>query len=371
MLHLIGVIISFFLCVILFTKKGKSQADIILAVWLFVIGFHLLVFNIYITGQYQEFPYLLGLEIPLPLIHGPFLYLYTRALSSQKHKQSHWFIHFLPFILAIGLLYQFYLFSFDEKIEVYKNAGAGFENVMKLLYTSTLISGVVYVIMSLVLLKKYSIYINNQFSDLEKINLNWLRYLIIGIGLIWLAVFFADEIYTFMLLDLFILFIGYFGVKQVGVFTNNHLRVQLVHEQITATAVANGIEKIKYQTSTADETLLLAIHQDLVQLMRDEKLYRNPELNLDELAQRLNVNPNILSQVINSIENKNFFDYINEQRIAEFIAISVLPENQKFTLLSLAFEVGFNSKTSFNRNFKKVTGHTPTMYLKQQKILLE
>ncbi len=145
--------------------------------------------------------------------------------------------------------------------------------------------------------------------------------------MIWISVFFANDISTFTLLDLFILFIGYFGIKQIGVFTNSNLTnlpiIEMINEEITPTIT----ERIKYQSSNADETLLLKIHQDLKLLMQNEKLYKDPELTLDELAQKLNVNPNILSQVINSIENKNFFDYINEQRIAEFIKISVLKEN--------------------------------------------
>jgi len=369
MLHLIGIIISLFLSIILFTKKGKSQADVILAIWLFFIGFHLSVFYIHITGQYLKFPYFLGFEIPLPLIHGPFLYLYTRSLTSQNNRRVHWAVHFLPFILAIGLLFKFFLLSFDKKIEVYIDAGAGFENILKCIYLATLLSGMIYVIFSLSLLKKYYVYISDQFSDLERINLNWLRYLILGIGVIWLSVFFGNDISTFTIIDLFILFIGYFGVKQVGVFTNSNN--QLIAGNADETVVEKVVEKVKYQSSTADETLLLKIHENLLALMQQEKLYKDPELNLNELAQRLNVNPNTLSQVINSIENKNFFDYINEQRIAEFLAIVVLPENSRFTLLSLAFEVGFNSKTSFNRNFKSTTGQTPTAYLKEQKIQLK
>ncbi|MNY28251.1 Helix-turn-helix domain protein [compost metagenome] len=71
------------------------------------------------------------------------------------------------------------------------------------------------------------------------------------------------------------------------------------------------------------------------------------------------------------MEKKSFYDYINELRIEEFKIIVVLPENQKFTLLSLAYDVGFNSKTSFNRNFKNITGLSPTAYLQQQKIQLQ
>ena len=104
--------------------------------------------------------------------------------------------------------------------------------------------------------------------------------------------------------------------------------------------------------------------------MQTEKLFKNAEISLLDIAQKLKVHPNNLSQVINSIEHKNFFDYINNYRIAEFKAIANLPINQKFTLLSLAYTCWFNSKTAFNRNFKNSTGLTPSAYLAQQHIFL-
>ena len=105
--------------------------------------------------------------------------------------------------------------------------------------------------------------------------------------------------------------------------------------------------------------------------MTQEKLYKDPELNLNIIAQLLDVHPNTLSQVINSVEHKNFYDYINRQRIEEFKRTVVLPENQKYTILSLAFECGFNSKTSFNRNFKKYMNCSPSEFLKSQSIHME
>jgi YesN/AraC family two-component response regulator len=91
---------------------------------------------------------------------------------------------------------------------------------------------------------------------------------------------------------------------------------------------------------------------------------------LAELAEALNVNRNNLSQVINTYEQKNFYDYINQKRVEEFKRVASLPENQKYTLLGLANDCGFNSKTSFNRNFKNATGLSPTEYLKKANILL-
>ena len=104
--------------------------------------------------------------------------------------------------------------------------------------------------------------------------------------------------------------------------------------------------------------------------MLKDKLFKDPELNLGQLAGNLNVHSNVLSQVINSFENKSFYDYINGLRIEEFKTLVADPVNRQYTLLSLAYECGFNSKTAFNRNFKKVTALSPSEYLSQIKVNL-
>ena len=105
--------------------------------------------------------------------------------------------------------------------------------------------------------------------------------------------------------------------------------------------------------------------------MKEKNLYQNPGLSLSDLSQELGVHHNIVSQVINSKEQKNFYDFINAWRINEFITIARNESSKRYTLLALAYECGFNSKTSFNRNFKKVTGLSPSSYLQQQKIHLD
>ncbi|MFM9987939.1 helix-turn-helix domain-containing protein [Flavobacterium sp.] len=129
-------------------------------------------------------------------------------------------------------------------------------------------------------------------------------------------------------------------------------------------------EKIKYEKSKINSDEVSAIQKKLNVLIQTEKTYTDPELTLSDLAQKISVHPNTLSQIINSVEQKNFYEYINDLRVEEFKKLIAVPENQKFTLLSLAFESGYNSKTAFNRNFKKNTGHSPSDYLKQMNISL-
>ena len=366
MLYLTGIIITFFLVVILASKKNKSEADKILAVWLFCTGFHLFLYYLHYQKDFASFPFLLGFELPMPLLQGPFLFLYTSALTNQNPHKKYNLLHFLPFLIAVLFLIPFFTLPFSEKLKVFENEGKGYENLILVLYTFILLSGITYALLSLRKLSIHQKNISDQFSSSEKINLRWLQYLILGSSIIWCVVIFFEDEYIFSFVVFYLMFIGYFGVKQVGIFTNQTIAENLVsngssNENIE---IENTAEKIKYEKSGLSNTELQSIHQKLIQLMTNEQLYKNPDLTLAELSQKLHIHPNILSQVINSAEGKNFYDYINSQRVEEFKKLILLPENEKYTLLSVAFECGFNSKTAFNRNFKKVTGLSPSEYLK-------
>ncbi|BFM42744.1 hypothetical protein CFS9_13850 [Flavobacterium sp. CFS9] len=366
MLYLTGIIITFFLVVILTSKRNKTEADKILALWLFFTGFHLFLFYLHYKKDYSDFPFLLGLELPMPLVQGPFLFLYTSALTNQNRYKKFNLLHFSPFLIAILTLIPFYSLSFEEKAAVFKNEGKGYETLISVLYTAIVLSGIIYPLLSLQKLVKHRKNINNQFSHTERINLTWLRYLILGSCIIWLVIIFFEDQYIFSVVVFYLIFIGYFGVKQVGIFTNQPLSENNYYETSTfeKAVTENTSEKIKYEKSGLTSSELTAIHQRLTQLMQEEKIYKNADLTLTELAQKINIHPNTLSQVINSAEQKNFYDYINSQRVEEFKRTILLPENQKFTFLSIAFECGFNSKTAFNRNFKKATGLSPSEYFK-------
>ena len=220
----------------------------------------------------------------------------------------------------------------------------------------------------------------NLFSNTEKINFNWLLYLIIWMMIIWATVLIVrDEKLIYGAVALFILWLGYFGIKQVQVFSHppQAFRVEasipgdnivIQNNPVEPTNTDNSPEEnvftLKYQKSTLTDQDAEEIHLRLQQLMKEQKLFKNPDLTLNDLAGHLKVHPNHLSQVINSKEKKNFYDMINELRVEEFIERVSQPTSQQFTFLALAYDCGFNSKASFNRNFKKYTGQTPSEYLK-------
>jgi len=104
--------------------------------------------------------------------------------------------------------------------------------------------------------------------------------------------------------------------------------------------------------------------EDLDILMKAYKTYLEPKLTLNDLASQLEVSTNHLSQAINENRQINFFDYVNSYRVEEVKLRMVQPEYDHLTLLGIALECGFNSKSSFNQIFKNQTGLTPSAYKK-------
>jgi AraC-like DNA-binding protein len=107
------------------------------------------------------------------------------------------------------------------------------------------------------------------------------------------------------------------------------------------------------------------IAQIVLKYVKNNKPYLNPELTLDQLASQLSLRSRLLSQVINEELGQNFYDFINRNRIEEASRLLTNPKDRKITVLEVLYEVGFNSKSSFNTLFKKYTGLTPSEFKKK------
>jgi len=120
----------------------------------------------------------------------------------------------------------------------------------------------------------------------------------------------------------------------------------------------------KYDKSSLTRTEAEEIIHCINALMREKKPYLDPEFNLKKLSELSSCNPHKISEVLNGLIGQSFNDYINNYRIEEFKQIILLPEYKNYSILALAYEVGFNSKATFNPAFKKFTGTTPSAYIK-------
>lgn len=301
----------------------------------------------------------------MPFVHGPILYLYTLALSSKsKVRLREMAFHFILPLFIVLLFIEYPFYSFEEKINVINTKAKAFKNHNLLAEVLLNISGVFYVIITYILLNRHKKRILNEFSYQEKIDLNWLRLLFYGMAIMWiLIIIIQNDTLIFSASTIFVILIGFYGIKQTSIFKNQSAIEE--SENIVETLLDFSTEdRKKYAKSGLSDEAAYELHQKLNELMQEEKLYTEPELNLSDLAARLAIHPNYLSQVINELEGVNFYDYINTLRIEEFKRLVALPENQKFTFLALAFDCGFNSKSAFNRYFKKATGQSPSDYVK-------
>ena len=123
--------------------------------------------------------------------------------------------------------------------------------------------------------------------------------------------------------------------------------------------------KRKYKKSLLDENAIKAQKAQLQQLMDEDQPYLNPDLTLRDLAQMLDLPPNHLSQLLNEGFDQNFSEFVNRYRLETFKIKAADQSNRHLTILALAYESGFNSKTVFNTFFKKVMGKTPSAYWKE------
>lgn len=369
----IGAAIALFLSCILFTKSKKDKSDWILALWLLFMAIHLGYYTLAITNEIFSYPYLLGYDKLLPLLHGPFLYLYTIALTRKKSWSWKCFLHVIPIVVGFILILPFLVLDSTEKVKIYQNGGIGFIVTAKMLLAAALASGFFYTIRTLQEIFKYQRILKKNYSQVEKINLQWLLRLSIGLFLMWVIVFVASDPYIFTACVIYVILIGYYGIKQTSVFASLSSEFVTNMDQSMAQADPkneNDSISLKYEKTFLKEPQLEVIKSELEVLMQKEKMFLTPELTLTMVANRLQIHPNSLSQVINRTEQKNFFDYVNYLRIEEFKRKIADPGNSQFTIIALAYECGFNSKTAFNRNFKAFTGCSPSEYLKSVKVLV-
>ena len=118
----IGIFLAFFLSLLLATKKNKSLSDSLLAIWMFIIGIHLTSYYLYSLGYWDKYPHLVGVTLPVPLLHGPMLFLYTLySLRNESKLRILDYLHFAPALIVYLYMFPFYFtYSVEQKILVDK-----------------------------------------------------------------------------------------------------------------------------------------------------------------------------------------------------------------------------------------------------------
>ncbi len=291
-------------------------------------------------------------------LFGPFTYTYVRRLLYRESPDFHlkWW-HYMP--ACLHLLYYFATLT----VPLAEFNTLYFSGKLYLMFFivegSGLISFIFYWIKTILLVRRYRGEAPDQLSYNQAI-LRFVLFLLLPLGifmLLWGISFtttnflgkpfpYADYVTMWVSTPAFIYVVGFFSLRQPEIF-----RIPLP----------------KSPTSKKDRLKpeqIQKLQKRLQYYISEEKVFLMPELTLKELAEKMNTSSNNLSWLLNQVYQASFYDYINRHRIAAFLNKIDRKEHLQHTLLALAMDVGFNSKSTFNKAFKNEKGTTPSAYIK-------
>ena len=299
-----------------------------------------------------------GITTVIYFLIGPLIYTYLRRLLFSKNGSYNLsFLHYLP---AIGFLCYSLLIVIAYE---YLKEDTRFLTTSYFLFE---LFGILSV--SIYLYKSYRL--SRYFEISEKLELSFnqviskyihrILFFMSACMLVWLLSVidrYIFKLHTDVFTDLiWILFgiqayiIGYYSLKQPKIF-----KTQLQRNIETSTEKKYRISKSEIHNLT-----------NLVNtFLDDNKAYRESDLSLSIMADKLSTTTNDLSWFLNNVYNKSFYELINEYRVKEFKKRINNNEHKEYTLISIAYEVGFNSKSTFYKAFKEITKITPTEYIKK------
>lgn len=337
--------------VLFFRKKGNSKANKNLGLFVLCFSFILMFYVLYKSRFLYEHPlmYFRNLWVPLIFLLGPLLLFYVKDLFKIKYSNGNKLLHLSLFIIAFSHYAIYHLMSPESTI---------FHTSMEVFYYVWLRNTHMFIYLLFI----YNV-ITKQKSNVGSNVVKWLHYMIyayagfvasmIIYGALGNYEFFSRDGWdyvTCLFLSLSIISLGIFGLIQPQIFWGFNID-------------GSAFNAIKYEKSGLIPSLAAELKLKLIELMVDDKVYRNNNLNLDELSEMLGTTKHNTSQIINEHFNENFFDFLNDFRIDEAKELLIASiGDSKMTISEILYEVGFNNKVTFNNAFKKRTGITPTQF---------
>jgi len=363
-LNVTGFQLILLVFIVLCSKIANNHNKILLAGFLLSKSFLIVRWMVYRYGilSYTDDMLLYKVSCSVFFVLAPlvFLYIYSLCYKSFRIKLIH-LLHSIPFLLfMVYSVFSYYIQNNDVNINRSIN-WIFVENYWRIFWLFNLMQIFIYIIFIFNTIQRFRIRIKNIFTEINKINLNWLFSLLILISCHWLFVATRSLISIINTeARVLIQLIDIFSITIFLVFTTI-----LVIRGLHQIKMFPGIDYIlKINGSKIDKMESEKYISELNSLINSEKPYLTPSLTIDELSEMLSIQSWKLSYLINHNYNKNFYNFINGYRIEEFKERITNPVNKKKTILELIYEVSFNSKSSFNDVFKKQTGMTPSQYKK-------
>ncbi|CAN5302518.1 helix-turn-helix domain-containing protein [soil metagenome] len=382
----IGLAQSLFGAFVLATKKRVEISDKILIACLLTFAFKFMLYLMHLEhAEFFDLSFSMGL---MPLTFGPYLYLYTTYLVERKARFEYKDLcHFLPFLITTIAYFAFFKEVVDfTDVNYFQNDKFLW---VRVLYGFIFLTSIVaYTVFTYVKLWRFRKGIAANFSYwTRQLRLLWLNFIPGLFVLLFTLYFVTGAINAFSFKKVFDLTqlshigltviafaISYFGLRQMSLF--RPLYIHTPEGKVTETESLilqeeDGDEpekKIKARfTDEQAQELIVKLNRH----MDDEKPYLNPELTLYDLSSQLNLSKNELTDLLNNHLGKNFFAFVNEFRLKAVIRKFENPDYSHYTIIAIAYDCGFNSKSTFNSIFKQYTGQTPSDYKKAKGDILQ
>lgn len=362
-----GIAVNAFILTLLFSKEKKNLMDWLLAGWLVSLGFNQ-AFFLWSDANIQGLPFLLDLfAMGMVLLHTPLLYLFV-MYSFRRQIPVYELWHLVPFLLFFSVLGFYHLINPDALWV--QNGFIVFSDPPVFLieqyglYFALIAGG--YTLSALYKIRRRKEEVDQFYSNQVREVFLWLQKWIVAAVIFflttWLFIQFSlwehkvSPANVFPIVSSFITFyifyIGFMGIRYSGVFYDTTPEMCQQWQHVSSDEDGKNGE--------------LQIHaKHIASVMESQKPYLDPDLTLPDLAGMCGLTTGKTSRVLNQIIGKSFYTFVNEYRAEQFIWNLNKPEYQHLSLVGLAFDCGFKSKSTFNKFFKAYTGLTPSRFRKK------
>lgn len=345
---------------LLFSRHKNKKADRFLAVLLFIVALWNASVLILDLGIQRYAVGIIWVPLTYTLALGPCFYFYIRYMTQvDPNKKLVIWPHFIPVVFQVVLFLLEVFKGIPQRLGYYDTQiYIIFEPIVNAL---AIISLMLYGYLARKRIQKYHLWVENNYSHYHRYNLYWLLRLstiFLIVLTLWLGYFVIDYFLYNYRLNIFEYYPFHLTLAVISIWLSVEAfsKPEIIYpEKVTKT---NKPDK----TPSIVDLELQEQANWLQQQIEKNLLYLDPELSLKTLADTLDYHPNMVSKVINDGLRQTFSECINEYRVNAVLLKLGNPEYAKSTFLAIAFDCGFNSKTTFNRVFKKQVGLTPLQY---------
>jgi len=345
----IAAVLTFYTALLHLTRKNKSRSFLFRVVRDLLVGLQTLQLYFVTKDLHLKYPFLLYLFVTLLFLSGPlnyiryFMFFYPGGQIPTRIK-----IQVLPAVVVFLGETWFYFVNQAQSQAVIRDV---FSNPTQYTASYLILAGVIVALIQYGMLLRLETRFVNSEATREPVLISSAIVIMYMVNMLLIAAGFITA--NRILMDLGILFIGIAGITYL-LFENRYPDFYQL--------VAREQKQERYKKSLIQGLSRDKIITRLRELMEEEKIYRQFDLKLDEVAAMLFITPHQLSEFINDLLGMNFSSYINQHRVEE--AKSLLVNKPEQSTLTIGFQVGFGSKQSFNTIFKQQTGMTPSGFRK-------